>query len=163
MFDVGALPDASAGLALNVHLRTARTRAGLVGSVWHAQQPIFDEKRGAGASFQMRTAGLFGCYVVPFGRFDVGACASVEARAVEAAGVGIRNPEVARAIWPAAGAGGLAEVRVTRWLGVVARVDLLAAIGAPNIALATANGNATLFEPGVFSLRSGVGVEIVLP
>ena len=73
------------------------------------------------------------------------------------------NVSAARAVWPAAGAGGLAEARVTRWLGVVVRVDLLAAIGAPDIALATANGNATLFEPGIFSLRSGLGVEIVLP
>jgi hypothetical protein len=161
--DIGTLPSASLGLTVNVQLRAGRVRAGVLGIAWLPQQATFDEARGAGASFQMFGAGLFGCYVIPLGQFELGPCANVEATSVRASGIGIRNPMVARSLWPTVVAGVLGGVRLTRWLGVVARVDLLTALGAPNVALATSRGNVPLYGPATVSVRSGAGLEIMLP
>jgi len=163
VLDIGALPNVAPGVGLDVHVRVARVRAGLAGSVSPVQQPTFDARTGAGASVRMRTAGFFGCYAAALAMLELGGCATAEVRFVDAAGVGIRSPELATAVWTAVGAGGLAEVHVTRWLALVARVDALASIGAPTIALATARGNATLFRSSVGALRTGLGIEIVLP
>jgi hypothetical protein len=169
LLDVGTLPSEAIGLGLNVHLRYRRVRVGALGTVWHAQKPVFNAERGAGASVDLMTAGLFGCYVVPLVPFApltplaVGGCANVELTFAEAIGTGIRRPMHARSVWPTVATGILAELPLSRWLSVVARVDLLTAIVAPDMALATDQGKVSLFDPSIFSMRSGAGFEIVLP
>jgi hypothetical protein len=161
--DVGTLPNASAGLAIDVQARLGRMRAGVLATAWLPQRPIFDDVGGAGATLHMFGAGVFGCYVVPLGRVGIGPCANIEATFAEGSGVGIRHPMVARSVWPTAVAGVLADVRLTGWLALVARADGRFALGAPDVALATPQGNLSLYHPAVFAGRFGAGLEFVLP
>lgn len=163
VLDVGTLPGPSVGLSANLHARLDRFRLGALGTFWNSQEPRFDAERGAGASVSMTTAGAFLCYLFPFRRFGLGGCGNVEATFAEATGWGVRRPMRARSIWPTLAAGPFAEMPLSKWLNLVGRVDLLFPVGAPDLALATDAGNVQLYDPSVFSVRWGLGVEIVLP
>jgi cell division septation protein DedD len=163
VFDVATLPSPAPGLAFDVHLRTERFRVGGLATLWHTQSETFERGTGAGASFRMLSAGIFGCYVVPVDRFAFGPCMNAEATLVEVAGVSIRNPMSSRAAWPTLGAGPLASVRLMPWLELFARADVLASIGASEVSLATAAGRVSLYDPGVFSARFALGLHAIVP
>lgn len=166
-FDLGAsvvsgpLPHAAPGASAAAALRMGRLRAGLLGTFSFRQTEAFGET--ARASFDMADIGAFGAYLVPVGVFAIGPQADLEATFVRVQGAGIRTPEASTSVWPTIVFGARAEARLTRWLGVFARGDLLFPLGAPRFTLVTAGEALILHEPAAVAPRLSLGIEIVVP
>jgi hypothetical protein len=157
----GPLPEIIPGIVASAAIRLARFRVGALGTVSFRQRPHFDHT--AGASFDMIEAGAFAGYLVPLGVFALGPCANLEATYVHVRSFGIRRPWESSIAWVTAVLGARVEARVTRWLGVFARSDLLLPIEAPAFILATRNDGLLLHEPAPVALRLSLGAEFVLP
>jgi len=161
--ELGTLPRASAGLWSHGVLRHGRFRAGVSGSVWLRQRPTFDGDGRAGAAFDMLQGALFGCFMSPLWRLALGPCANGQVSYVVVEGFGIRMPQRQATLWPSVGAGLLGEWSFGR-VGLFARADLAASIGAPSFALMTRAADGTsLYDPSGIVSRFVVGAEIVIP
>lgn len=159
---MGTLPHVAAGITASGAVRLGRFRAGVSTTLWLRQRPTFDEPARAGASFDMVEVGAFGGYLVPFGSFAVGPCANLEATFVRVEGFGIRTPRASWSSWPTVVLGGRGEARLTPWLGLFARADLLFAVDAPTFTLGEGQG-ASLHEPAPVAARFSLGTEIIFP
>ncbi|AKU99112.1 hypothetical protein AKJ09_05776 [Labilithrix luteola] len=157
----GVLPHAAPGLDVAVVLRVAGLRAGALGTFSLRQTPTYGET--ARASFDMIDAGAFAAYLLPVGVFALGPASNLEATFVRVQGYGIRTPEASRSVWPTFVFGARAEARLTRWIGLFARADLVFPLGAPRFTLLTEGDSVALHEPAAFSPRLSLGIEIVVP
>lgn len=162
----GTLPSVGAGVTASGALRLQRFRAGVLATLWFRQHPVFDATSGAGASFDMVELGAFGGYLVPIGRFAVGPALDLEATYLRVEGTGIRAPRASWSSWPTVVLGARGEARLTPWLGLFARADMVLAIDPPSFTLGSGGaggGGQTLHEPAFVAARLTLGTEIVLP
>lgn len=161
--DAGTLPDVGAGMLASIAVRIERLRLGVLSTLWFRQEPVFDARGQAGASFDMIAAGAFGGYMVALGPFRLGPAASLEATFVRVRGFGIRAPRASWTGWPTAVLGGRAELPLASWIGLFARADAAFAVAAPTFTLGTAESGLSLHSPAIPAARLGFGAEIVIP
>lgn len=161
--DVGTLPKAAGGLILDAGLRVRRFRFGVDGSAWLPQDVEFEPVTHAGATFTMLTVGGWAAYMLPAGPISLGPAVGVDATFVHLEGFGIRAPVASWTSWPTVVLGARAEARLTRWLGLTARVALTLPIDPPTFTLGSSSTAVSLHEPSVISGRFSVGPEFVFP
>lgn len=161
--DVGTLPKVAGGAILDAGLRLHRFRVGLLGSAWLPEDVEFEPITHAGATFTMLTGGAWGAYMLPVGPLSLGPTAGVEATFVHLEGFGIRAPASSWTSWATVVLGVRAEARLTRWLGLTARVAMTLPIDPPTFTLGSSSTAVSLHEPSVISGRFSVGPEFVFP
>jgi hypothetical protein len=158
----GTLPKVGWGLELTAGVRLDRLRLGVRGAVWQRQQPVFDDQTGAGASFAMVQLGAFGGYLIPVHRFAFGPCTGLEASLVRVHGFGIRSPRSTWTSWPTLALGARGEARLSHFLGLFARADLVVPVDAPTFTLGTSGSGVALHDPASPVPRFTIGAEVFL-
>ncbi len=157
----GPMPDVTSGVVASAAVRLARFRVGAIGSVSLPRTAHLAPT--AGISFDMLDAGAFGAYLVPLGAVAIGPAVSVEATYVHVRGFGIRTPFTSSGTWLTGAVGARFEARLSAWLGLFARPDVLVPVGAPSFTLPTRTEGVRLYDPPPVALRLSLGAEFVLP
>jgi hypothetical protein len=133
--DLGALPAPAAGGELGFGLRRCALGASAAVRALYPRTGEAELDTGAGGDLWLAAAGLALGLARDLGTVELAARGGLEVGAMSGRGVGINNPDSARALWLAASAGAVLRVRLTAGLAGVLGLDLVVPLRRPRFVI----------------------------
>ena len=162
--DMGTLPRPAygAGARFGVKVGRSAVELGVLASA-SASGTISGTVPPAGGSFHFWSASLSACPAFGVGRFDLGACAEIEAVEVKGTGFGVTSRYENDTRWLALGAGAIARLRITPHVAIQSRLDAVAPLGHPTFFLkGVTEAQGQIYSPSRVALRALLAVDIEL-
>ncbi len=133
--DVGALPAPAAGGELGFGLRRCALDASASVRALYPRTGEAELDTGAGGDLWLAAAGLALGVARDLAPIELGARGGVEVGAMSGRGVGINNPDSARALWLAASAGAVLRLQLGARLAALAGLDLVVPLRRPRFVI----------------------------
>ena len=160
--DMGTLPRPTYGAGARVGIKVGRSalELGVLASA-SARGTIAGTAPPAGGSFHFWSASLSACPAFAVRRFDLGACAEIEAVEVKGTGFGVTARYENDARWLALGAGAIARLRISPHVAIPFRVGVVAPLGHPTFVLkGVTEGQGQIYSPSRVAVRGLLAVDI---
>lgn len=160
--DLGTLPRPSYGAGARVGVKVGRSalELGVLASA-SARATIAGTAPPAGGSFHFWAASLSACPAFAVRRFDIGACAEIEAVEVKGTGFGVTAQYENDARWLALGAGAIARLRISPHVAIPFRMGVVAPLGHPTFVLkGVTEGQGQIYSPSRAAVRALLAVDV---
>jgi len=160
--DVGTLPRPSYGAGGRVGVKVGRSalELGVLAST-SARGTIPGTAPPAGGSFRFWSASLSACPAFAVRRFDLGACAEIDAVEVKGTGFGVTARYENDARWLALGAGAIARLRISPHVAIPLRMGVVAPLGHPTFVLkGVTEGQGQIYSPSRVAVRALLAVDV---
>ncbi len=157
--DVGTLPAPALGGGLGVAVTPGYGLAfGVAGEAWAHETGLLGGSASQGASFQLLSADVTGCYAwMHRRRIELSACAIFDVSRLFAAGFGALHDSSATALWLALGAGVTARWELLRAFALSLELYGIAPTQKHSFDIASAG---TIYSIGVLAFRGSLGPEV---
>jgi hypothetical protein len=154
----GSLPELEYGVGGSLAVRIDSVRLELSLTDWlRPAVATASNPGGSGASFELLSGALVGCYAWRWPALDAGPCLEIEAGRIHAKGFRVSRPAEADALWLAAGGGILAAIRVTERWSLPLHLDLLVSLDRNDFLFQ--NVAASIYRTSPLAERLSAGVE----
>jgi hypothetical protein len=160
--DVGTLPRPTYGAGARVGVKVGRSalELGVLASA-SARGTIAGTAPPAGGSFHFWSASLSACPAFAVRRFDLGACAEIEAVEVKGTGFGVTARYENDARWLALGAGAIARMRISPHVAIPFRMGVVAPLGHPTFVLkGVTEGQGQIYSPLRVAVRAVLAADV---
>jgi hypothetical protein len=153
--DAGALPGATAGLALGVVLRWSRVRLGLTGAALAPRVAHLEGDRGGEVRLLYGAADA--CLPAGLGRVTLLGCAAFELGRLSAEGTGIARPRLGSSRWSTVTAEVGLGFNLSSRLAMVVRAGAGVPLSRPEFVI---DGGTRVHRPSSVLARVSTGVEL---
>lgn len=155
--DVGALPGASAGLALSAGAALGIARLELAGTWLPSRRAHVEGSSQIGGDFALLAVAARGCADVLRGDVEVGPCAELEIGRMTGEGFGVSSPGAGESLWVAAGGGARVALPIGEHVALRLDVGARAPMVRPTFVLENVG---PVHQAGAIEGRAALGAEL---